>query len=195
MVSRFLILSMLFYAMSVLAEEGESNEWGESSNDSFLYSAALGVSQNKVKTLLEGGDRPAASTSDWRTGPFIGLGVHGVYSGNHELGLTVSYSTADGDALWAFRPFDYRYALFDQIRLKAFFGVARYDQATAAHGYYLGTGVEWRPKAWPIGLHVEAAYGDKLARDRVLPDDPPSVGTPEIFYDLYLVNTYLTWYF
>lgn len=167
----------------------------------FSYSFSLGSTIGKVKTLLDGGDNPAAETSDWEAGPYVGLGVHGLYAERHELGLVASYSTADGDGLLSIRPFDYRYLLTDSVRLKAFFGVARYDKETAAHGYYLGFGGEWRilkqASADGLGLGLEFAYGDKIARDRVLPSDPPAIApdSPEIFYDMTLVNTYLAWYF
>lgn len=167
----------------------------------FSYSLALGSTIGKVKTLLDGGDNPAADTSDWEAGPYVAFGVHGLYAERHELGLVANYSTADGDGLLSIRPFDYRYLLSDILRLKAFFGVARYDKETAAHGYYLGFGSEWRvlsqSKTDGLGLGVEFAYGDKIARDRVLPTDPPSTmpSSPEIFYDMTLVNTYLAWYF
>lgn len=167
----------------------------------FSYSVSLGSTIGKVKTLLDGGDNPAADTSDWEAGPYLGLGVHGVYAERHELGLVASYSTADSDGLLVFRPFDYRYLLTDSIRLKAFFGVARYDKETAAHGYYLGFGGEWRilkqSSTDGLGLGLEFAYGDKIARDRVLPTDPPAIApsSPEIFYDMTLFNTYLAWYF
>ena len=167
----------------------------------FSYSLLLGSTIGKVKTLLDGGDNPAAETSDWEAGPYFGFGVHGLYAERHELGLVASYSTADGDGLFSVRPFDYRYLLTDAVRLKAFFGVARYDKATAAHGYYLGFGGEWRvlkqAQRDGLGLGLEFDYGDKIARDRVLPSDPPSTmpSSPEIFYDMTLVNTYLAWYF
>lgn len=167
----------------------------------FSYSLSLGSTIGKVKTLLDGGDNPAADTSDWEAGPHAAFGVHGLYADRHELGIVASYSTADSDGLLSIRPFDYRYLITDNLRLKAFFGVARYDKETAAHGYYLGIGGEWRvlsqSKADGLGLGLEFAYGDKIARDRVLPSDPPSTmpSSPEIFYDMTLVNTYIAWYF
>lgn len=167
----------------------------------FSYSLSVGSTVSKVKTLLDGGDNPAAETNDWETGPYFAIGVHSRYAERHELGLVASYSTAAGDGLFSIRPFDYRYSLTDSIRLTGFFGVARYDKETAAHGYYLGFGGEWRflkqTQSEGLGLGLEFAYGDKIARDRVLPSDPPSTmpSSPEIFYDVTLFNTYLAWYF
>ena len=167
----------------------------------FSYSVSVGSTMSRVKTLLDGGDNPAAETSDWEAGPYFALGAHGLYADRHELGVVAAYSTADSDALLSIRPFDYRYLLTDSLRLKAFFGVARYDKETAAHGYYLGGGAEWRMSSSAskdgLGLGIEFAYGDKIARDRVLPDDPPAIApnSPEIFYDMTLINTYLAWYF
>lgn len=197
MVVRLLLLLSLSFASLVSAQHKYEHKPKEERETTFEYSLLLGTSANKVETLLDGGDQPPANTSDWTAAPFLGVGVHGNYGDhqNHQFGLVASYSTADGDALWSFRPLDYRYELFDSFRLKGFFGVARYDQATSAHGYYLGGGAEWRFAGDQLGINIEAAYGDKIARDRVLPSDPPATGTPEIFYDIYLLNTYLAWYF
>ena len=162
----------------------------------FSYSLALGTTASEVKTLLDGGDNPAAETSDVEFGPFAALGVHGLYEDSHEFGFVASYSTAAGDALWSFRPLDYRFLFSKNWRLKGFFGIARYDQETAAHGYYLGADMEWKSPS-SIALGMEFAYGDKIARDRVLPSDPPAIApdSPEIFYDMVLLNSYVAWYF
>ena len=160
------------------------------------YSFSLGGTYGKVKTLLNGGDQAAAATSDWALEPYLNVGAHLRYSGQHEFGIVVGHSNVDSVSLWSFRPLDYKYMLFDSFLLKGFFGVARYDRETPAHGYYLGTGFEFRPVASNYGINLELAYGDKIARDRVLPSDPPQQGaSPEIFYDAYLVNGFVSFYF
>ena len=56
--------------------------------------------------------------------------------------------------------------------MTAFFGAARLDLATPAYGYYLGTGVQVK-ELWPSwSLAIDLRYGDKIARDNVLPTDP-----------------------
>ena len=164
--------------------------------DKFTYSLNAGGASSQVKVLLNGGDNAPASTSDWDAALLLGASVHGVYAEDHHLGLAFQFTQADGDNLYSFRPLDYKYQVVDDIYIKSFFGVARYDQATPAHGYILGLGLEWLFLS-DVSFSTEFAYGDKVARDRVLASDPPSLqpSSPEIFYDIYIGSLYLSWYF
>lgn len=185
MVTRTFLLCVLLFSTIAKAQ----------SDDSFLFSGLVGVADVKVKTLLNGGDQPSAATSAWQLSPFIGGAVHSNRLQKHKLGLVVHYSEADDIALWSIRPLDYKYLIVSDFNLKLFFGVSRYDRETPAHGYYLGTGVEWTGWREDIGFNVEAAYGDKIARDRVLSTDPVREKADDIFYDVYSLNTYISFYF
>ena len=58
--------------------------------------------------------------------------------------------------------------------MTAFAGAARLDLATPAFGYYLGGGVQFK-ELWPSWtLAVDVRLGDKIARDSLLPSDPPA---------------------
>jgi hypothetical protein len=189
MVVRVLLVVFLAgFAVSVQADSQLKSE-------DFIYSLSAGGSFDQIKVLLDGGDQPAAETTDWSISPFLGFGAHIPFAQKHELGMMAHYSNADDESLLVLRVADYRYQLWGPLRLKMFFGFARYDQATPAHGYFLGSGLEWRFSGESLALSFEGAYGDKIARDRVLPSDPPATNTPEIFYDIYALNTYLSWYF
>ena len=68
--------------------------------------------------------------------------------------------------------------------MTAFVGAARLDLATPAYGYYLGGGVELK-ELWPSwSLAVDVRFGDKLARDNVLPTRSARRDRPDNFYDL-----------
>jgi hypothetical protein len=174
---------------------GHANASDQLSSEDFLLGVGLGISHNQVDTLLEGGDSSPAFTSDWQQEAMLAFSAHYPFAERHELGMQLQYGNIDGEGLGVLRLLDYRYRLLGTLRLKTFFGIARYDLATPAHGYYLGAGLESRFFDEHLGITIEGAYGDKIARDRVLPSDPPPTITPEVFYDISAINAYITWYF
>ena len=89
------------------------------------------------------------------------------------------------------RALDYRFHASERLAVGAFFGAARLDLATPAYGYYLGGGVHFKEliARWDLGL--ELRFGDKVARDNVLPSDPQG-GRPDNFYDLSGISVYLS---
>jgi hypothetical protein len=107
------------------------------------------------------------------------------------IGARVELDDVDGDWLLAVRALDYRRHLTERFAVTAFLGAARLDLATPAYGYYLGTGVQLK-ELWPSwSLSVDLRYGDKIARDNVLPSDPQG-GKTDNFYDLSGVSVYLS---
>jgi hypothetical protein len=107
------------------------------------------------------------------------------------IGARVELDDIDGDALLAVRALDYRRHLTQRFAVTAFLGAARLDLATPAYGYYLGAGVELKDvlPSWSIGLDLR--YGDKIARDNLLPSDPQG-GKDDNFYDLSGISVYLS---
>jgi hypothetical protein len=106
------------------------------------------------------------------------------------IGARVELDDIDGDLLLAVRALDYRRHLTRRFAVTAFLGAARLDLATPAYGYYFGTGVQLK-ELWPSwSLAVDLRYGDKIARDNLLPSDPQR-GTDN-FYDLSGVSVYLS---
>lgn len=110
---------------------------------------------------------------------------------NGSIGARVELDDIDGDALLAIRALDYRRHLTQRFAVTAFLGAARLDLATPAYGYYLGTGIELKDvlPSWSIGFDLR--YGDKIARDNLLPTDPQG-GKNDNFYDLSGVAIYLS---
>ena len=88
------------------------------------------------------------------------------------IGARPEIDDVDGDLLLAVRALDYRRHSSERFAVTAFLGAARLDLATPAYGYYLGGGVQLK-ELWPSwGLGIDLRYGDKIARDNVLPSDP-----------------------
>ncbi len=110
------------------------------------------------------------------------------------IGARIELDDLDGDLLLAVRALDYRRHLSQRLALTAFGGAARLDLDTPAQGWYIGAGLQIKD-LWPRwSLGVDLRYGDKLARDNVLPTDPQG-GSPDNFYDLSGVSIYLSWGF
>jgi len=82
------------------------------------------------------------------------------------------------------RALDYRYRYGKHLAASAFVGAARYDTGLAAYGWYLGAGVQWRDLLPYIDVGLDWRYADRLARDSLLPGDPPTTRRPDLFYTL-----------
>ena len=128
-------------------------------------------------------------TTTTQTGVHLGAGVRRELA-RGSVGARAEIEDVDGDVLLAVRALDYRRHLTERFAVTAFLGAARLDLATPAYGYYFGAGVQLK-EIWPNwSLSVDARYGDKIARDNLLPSDPQG-GKPDNFYDLSGIAVYL----
>jgi hypothetical protein len=127
--------------------------------------------------------------SETEFAPHIGIGARRAVSDRSDLGVRLEVDDIDGDTLVGVRAIDYRYRFANPLAVSVFVGAARYDKATPAYGIYLGTGMQWRDllPRWDLGLDLR--YASKVARDNLLPEDPPTVGLRnDTFYDIYSVT-------
>ena len=123
---------------------------------------------------------PRVTTTE--SGLHLGVGARRELTGG-SIGARAEVENIDGDLLLAVRALDYRRHLSQRFAVTAFLGAARLDLATPAYGYYLGGGVQLKD-LWPSwSLSVDLHYGDKIARDNLLPSDPQG-GKNDNFYDL-----------
>jgi opacity protein-like surface antigen len=129
-------------------------------------------------------------TTTSESGVHLGVGLRRELA-NGSIGARLELDDIDGNALLAVRALDYRRHLTQRFAVTAFLGAARLDLATPAYGYYLGTGVELKDlwPNWSVGLDLR--YGDKIARDNLLPSDPQG-GKNDNFYDLSGISLYLS---
>ncbi|HET6493189.1 MAG TPA: hypothetical protein VFG44_09460 [Burkholderiales bacterium] len=125
------------------------------------------------------------------TGAHIGVGVFRNVGERSKLGVRLELDNLGSNLLLAVRAVDWRYALSEHVSVGGFLGAARLDLATPAYGYYFGGGIQFTDvmPRWDIGIDLR--YGDKIARDNVLPTDPQG-GSPDNFYDLLGVSVYLS---
>jgi hypothetical protein len=138
----------------------------------------FGLNGTRVEADVATFTRVTTTESGWH----LGAGVRRELA-RGSIGARAEIEDINGDLLLAVRALDYRRHLGERFAVSAFFGAARLDLATPAYGYYLGTGVQIK-ELWPSwSLNVDLHYGDKIARDNVLPSDPVG-GKPDNFYDV-----------
>jgi hypothetical protein len=99
-----------------------------------------------------------------------------------------------GKSLLAVRAIDVGYRFTQKFTFNGFIGASRYDLTTAAYGYRLGIGGRYRlSNHWTAG--AEAVFNDKLARDKILPEENPGDGSPDIFYDIFQLGIFVSYRF
>jgi hypothetical protein len=148
-----------------------------------------GLNSNKVSVDVSR-EIPRFNTATDTSGHF-GIGARRAVSAHSDLGVRMELDDIDGHALIGFRALDYRYRFHGPLAVGGFLGAARYDLATPAYGIYGGVGAQWRDlfKGWDLGMDVR--YATKVARDRLLPSDPPSA-RPDLFYDITSATLYVS---
>ena len=150
----------------------------------------FGIHSTQIEADIIGLPEKLTST---QSGVHLGAGLRRELS-RGSIGARVELDDIDGDLLLSVRAFDYQRYVSERFALTAFAGAARLDLATPAFGYYLGGGVQFR-ELWPSWtLAVDVRLGDKIARDSLLPSDPPATteGRDDFFYDLRGVSVYLS---
>ena len=129
-------------------------------------------------------DGSPAHTESLGIAPHFAIGARRAVSERSDLGVRAEIDDIDGDMLFSVRALDYRYRFRNPLALSVFLGASRLDLATPAYGYYYGAGVQWRNLLRDVDVGLDLRYGDKIARDKLLPSDPPSTKRPDSFYDL-----------
>jgi len=131
-------------------------------------------------------------------GLHLGLGA---YRSNQEsnwtYGVKLELDDIGGNRLLSVRVLDLGYKITQRVTINGFVGGARWDLATAAYGWRFGLGASVRlTDNWALG--VDIAFGDSIARDKILPDERETSEQPEvpdIFYDITQTSVYLKYIF
>ena len=143
--------------------------------------ADAGINFSELNVRLDGSP---AHTESLGAAAHFALGARRAVTSHSDLGVRAEFDDIDGDLLLSVRALDYRYRFNNPLALSLFLGASRLGLATPAYGYYYGAGVQWRNLLPGIDVGVDLRYGDKIARDKLLPSDPPSTKRPDSFYDL-----------
>lgn len=147
----------------------------------------VGAQSSKIQAKIAVQDEKVDTTE---SGFHVGIGAARPFGRRSEIGVRLELDNLGSDLLLAVRALDYRRHLNDRIAVGGFVGAARLDLATPAYGYYLGGGVYFKEvvSSWDLGIDLR--FGDKVARDNVLPTDPQG-GSPDNFYDITSLSLYL----
>lgn len=148
----------------------------------------LGLNSSRVGAKIA---NRQARVSTNTTGLHFGVGVRRDLPKGGNIGVRLEVDDVDSNTLLAIRALDYRFNLSQRLAINAFAGAARLDLATPAYGYYFGGGVQFKNLRPKWDLSVDVRYGDKIARDNLLPTDPQG-GSPDNFYDLTGISVYLS---
>jgi hypothetical protein len=124
-------------------------------------------------------------------GLHLGIGARRAISDRADISFRLELDSVDSNSFMAVRAFDYRRHISDRLAVNAFLGTARLDLATAAYGWYLGFGVQWKKLTADWDLSLDVRFGDKVARDNLLPSDPQG-GSPDNFHDITGITLYLS---
>jgi Capsule assembly protein Wzi len=129
-------------------------------------------------------------------GAHFALGARRFVAEHSDLGARVEFDNIQGHSLIGVRPLDYRYRFKGPLALNVFIGAARYSLATPAYGIYYGAGLQWRNllPGWDMGLDYR--YANSVARDHLLPGDPPNVGErSDSFYNISILTLSISRHF
>jgi hypothetical protein len=148
----------------------------------------LGLNSSRVEARIANQDAVGVTNT---TGLHFGVGVRRELPKGGNIGVRLELDDIDSNVLLAIRALDYRYNLSQRLGLNAFAGAARLNLATPAYGYYFGGGVQLKDLRPKWDLSIDLRYGDKIARDNLLPTDPQG-GSPDNFYDLTGISIYLS---
>lgn len=150
-----------------------------------------GAQTSRVEARIANMDDTIETTE---SGIHLGIGASRRVGERSELGARLEGDTLGSDLLLAVRAIDYRYHVSERVAVSAFVGAARLDLATPAYGYWLGGGLQFRNVMPRWDFNVDLRYGDKVARDNLLPSDPQG-GSPDNFYDVLGISAYVSYRF
>ena len=166
------------------AEGGVSESWADEvarPRGAELFTD-VGINFSQLQIRL--GTRDPKRTEDLGIAPHFAIGARRAVSERSDFGVRAEVDDLDGDMLFSVRALDYRYRFRNALAVSLFAGASRLDLATPAYGYYYGAGIQWRNLLRNVDVGLDVRYGDKIARDKLLPSDPPSDPRPDTFYDL-----------
>lgn len=134
-------------------------------------------------------------TKESSVGAHVGIGVRRALTERNDWGVRVEADDIDGVTAIGVRAIDYRYRLGSRLAVGAYAGAMRFDTVTAAYGYYGGVNLQVRDVLPRIDLNLDVRASDKIARDVLLPDDPPGNTWGDVIYQIYSANLYLSYRF
>lgn len=150
----------------------------------------FGVAVTHIESRIAGADGPVDDAVR-EQGLHFGVGARKAINDISDIGVRLEVDDVGADTLLALRAFDYRRHRSERLAFNYFMGVARLSRETPAYGMYLGFGAQFSELFAGLDLGLDLRYGDKIARDNVLPSDPQG-GSPDNFFDVTGITIYLS---
>ncbi len=166
----------------LLADSLEGNTYSDATKRGELFVGA-GAIEYRTRTDLT--TIAARTTGPGRTGAHFEVGARRFVTEHQDLGTRIELENIDGHSLVGVRLLDWRWRFSNPLAVGAYLGAARYALATPAYGIYYGLGLQYRDvlPGWDVG--VDLRYDNSIARDHLLPADPPNDGPRnDSFYDV-----------
>jgi len=143
----------------------------------------LGINYNRVTKILT--VDTINVVTPFKMSYHAGIGARRPISERGDLGVRLEFDQADEHGLIGLRALDYRYRFAPHFALGGFFGVARYSIGLPAYGWYMGANAQYVEIMKHLDLNLDYYRYQKLGRDKVLADDPPSSwDRTRVFYDV-----------
>lgn len=174
------LCKLTIFALSTLAAQSALAE--------FFIDYGIASTNIQARIASETG---SVNSNSRDAGLHLGFGARTQINSRSDIGVRLELDKVDSEQLLVLRAFDYRRHRSERLALNYFAGAARLSLGTPAYGYYLGFGVQFLGFFGDMDLSVDVRYGDKIARDNLLPSDPQQ-GSPDNFYDVTGLSLYLT---
>jgi hypothetical protein len=167
--------------ISALTDALSGSEESSAKQGELFVDAGANASRESIDLITA----TTKTTSPIGYGYHFAVGARRFVSDHSDLGARVEVDGVQGHNLLGVRALDYRYRFQGPLALSVFIGAARYNLVTPAYGIYYGAGLQWRNllPGWDVG--VDLRYANSVARDHLLPSDPPNVGgRTDSFYNI-----------
>jgi len=129
----------------------------------------LGVTLGRLRYEKDFNVLPGRYSSE--QSPHLGVGVRRAVGQRSDVGARLELDRLAGRTMLELRALDYRYRMTPSWAATGFFGFARYDAQTPAHGYYMGLGIQRRDVRPGWDLNIEAHYLDRIVRKKLTPGE------------------------
>jgi hypothetical protein len=120
-----------------------------------------------------------------KSGWHFAVGARRFVSDHSDFGTRIEVDDIQNHNLLGVRLIDYRYRFRFPLALTLGLGAVRYNLETPAYGIYWATGAQWRNLFPGWDLSFDVRYATSVARDHLLPTDPPNLGARnDSFYNI-----------
>jgi hypothetical protein len=113
----------------------------------------------------------------------LGVGIRRSVSQHSDFGARLEVERLSGYTMYGVRALDYRYRTATRLAYTGYFGFARLEAKSPAHGYFAGAGVQLRDVRPGWDLNLESRYYDRVVRRKTTPGERIFIW-PNEFYSM-----------